>query len=165
MKIHIIGGSGAGKSYLAGVLGEKLSAPVCALDTLFWEPGGFSVKREPAVRDAMLREVLAGDGWIIEGVQYAWLGESFAAADVIVLLETSPVLCRFRIVRRFARRKLTGTARQNENLRSLRALLRWTRKFYRVNLPEIRELLAPYREKVTVLRTKREVRSFLNGQE
>ena len=85
-------------------------------------------------------------------------------ADVICLLTTPPLLCRLRIVRRFFDRKWKKTGRKNETLRSLLKLLVWTRKFYRVNLPQIRAGLEPYRGKVVELKTKREIYSWLEKQ-
>lgn len=37
MKIHIIGGSGTGKTYLAKKLSEKFNIPHFDLDDLFWD--------------------------------------------------------------------------------------------------------------------------------
>lgn len=112
MKIHIIGPSGAGKTYLAQRLSEKCGIPSYELDDLFWNNEGYSGKRASEIRDAMLAEILQKDNWIIEGVQYAWVGESFAQADVIYLLDPPAWLCRARIVRRFVQRKLCSTARK-----------------------------------------------------
>ena len=109
-----------------------------------------------------------GDTWVddhhtVEDVGIC-LGQAFAQADVICLLTTPPLLCRLRIVRRFFVRKWKKTGRRNETLRSLLKLLVWTRKFYRVNLPQIRAGLEPYRGKVVELKTKREIYSWLEKQ-
>ena len=37
MKIHIIGGSGSGKSYLAKKLAKELYIPYYDLDNIFWD--------------------------------------------------------------------------------------------------------------------------------
>ncbi len=60
MKIHIIGGSGSGKTYLARLLSNKYTIPVTSLDDLFWDnsAGHFNTKRAPEERDAMLSYVL-----------------------------------------------------------------------------------------------------------
>lgn len=163
MKIHIIGPSGSGKTYLSKQLAEKYQIPAYALDDLFWDNsrGSFNTKREPAVRDAMLDEILQTDSWIIEGVQYAWVTPCFAQADVIYLLETPALLCRFRIVRRFIKRKLNKTGRKNETLKSLCELLTWTKKFYKVNLPAIKNELQKYSDKVIVLTGKKDIQKNL----
>jgi adenylate kinase family enzyme len=147
MKIHIIGASGAGKTYLAHRLAERYGIPAYALDDLFWDnaAGRFNVKRHPAQRDELLNRIVRQEDWILEGVQYAWLEERFRRSDVTYLLETPPLLCRVRIVRRFLWRVRKG---KQESLKSLIDLLKWTRTFYRVNLPEIETLLGQYSEKV-----------------
>lgn len=166
MKIHIIGASGSGKTFLAKQLSERLGIPAWELDELFWDnsAGSYNSKRSPDERGRMLEEILECDDWILEGVQHSWLGQAFAQADVICLLTTPPLLCRLRIVRRFFDRKWKKTGRKNETLRSLLKLLVWTRKFYRVNLPQIRAGLEPYRGKVVELKTKREIYSWLEKQ-
>ena len=162
MKIHIIGASGSGKTFLAKQLSERLGIPAWELDELFWDNSAGSYNSNE--RGRMLEEILECDDWILEGVQHSWLGQAFAQADVICLLTTPPLLCRLRIVRRFFVRKWKKTGRRNETLRSLLKLLVWTRKFYRVNLPQIRAGLEPYRGKVVELKTKREIYSWLEKQ-
>ena len=57
-------------------------------------------------------------------------------------------LCKRRSIRRFIRRKLGRETGKKETIRDLAALLRWTDKFQKKNLPAIRELLATYPDKV-----------------
>ena len=163
MKIHIIGPSGSGKTYLSQKLSEKTGIPCTSLDELFWDNSSAvsNTTRDPRERDRMLRSATQQDNWIIEGVQHAWVGSSFEKADTIYLLEPPALLCRIRIVRRFAKRKLTGKSRKNETFRSLLDLLRWTKKFYRVNLPEIHEKLQPYQNKVIRIKNKEELRQVM----
>ncbi len=90
-RIHIIGGSGSGKSYIAAKLARHLGVPSHDLDELFWDQaaGGYGFRTDPAKRDKQLKEIVAQDGWIIEGVYYQWLTPSFEAADVIIALTPS----------------------------------------------------------------------------
>ena len=163
MRIHIIGPSGSGKTYLSQKLSEKTGIPCTSLDELFWDNSSAvsNTKRDPRERDQMLRSAMQQDNWIIEGVQHAWVGSSFEKADTIYLLEPPALLCRIRIIRRFVKRKYTGTSRENETFRSLLDLLGWTKKFYRVNLPEIHEKLQPYQSKVIRITNKRELRQVM----
>ncbi len=57
-------------------------------------------------------------------------------------------------------RKLSHHARKNENVRSLISLLKWTKKFYRVNLPEIKAELEPYSGKTVSLIRRRDFDTF-----
>lgn len=160
MKIHIIGPSGSGKSYLARKLSRQYSVPAWSLDDLFWDNNGYSGKRAPEERDAMLEKILCKEQWIIEGVQHSWVGRAFEEADVIVLLEPPALLCRIRIIRRFIHRKISHHARKNEDIKSLTSLLKWTKKFYKVNLPEIKAELEPYSGKTVCLTRKRDIDTF-----
>ena len=149
MKIHIIGGPGSGKTFLADRLSRQLEIPHYDLDDLQWDNAAcYVTKRDPQERDALLRQILQQEDWIIEGVYHKWCGQCFADADRIYLLEVHRYRYRTRILRRFFRRKLGLEKGKKESLRSLAALLRWADKYQNVQLPEIRKLLAPYSFKV-----------------
>ncbi len=70
MKIHIIGRSGSGKSFLAEKLSKELGIPHFDLDELQWDNNldSYNVKRDPVERDRLLCDVLNNNNWIIEGV-------------------------------------------------------------------------------------------------
>jgi len=108
MKIHIIGGSGSGKTYLADKLSKEHNIPHFDLDDLQWDnkAESYGIKRNPDERQAMLLEILNKEDWIIEGVYYKWCRQCFADADKIYLLEVPRRTYRHRIIRRFIRRKL-----------------------------------------------------------
>ncbi|MBQ7474194.1 MAG: DNA topology modulation protein FlaR [Oscillospiraceae bacterium] len=153
MKKHIIGGSGSGKSTLAEKFSREYAVPHYDLDDLQWNAADtYGKKRDAAERDALLDAILQHDDWIIEGVYYTWCTRCFEEADRIYLLSTPVSLCKCRIIRRFIRRKLGREAGKKETLRDLTALLRWTDKYQRENLPAIRKLLAAYPDKVVELR-------------
>ena len=73
MKIHIIGGSGSGKTYLAEKLSREYGIPHFDLDELQWDAAAdaYGKKRNAAERDALLQNILKEDDWIIEGVYYS----------------------------------------------------------------------------------------------
>lgn len=76
MKIHIIGCSGSGKTYLANALSKKYSISHFDLDDIQWDNNAkeYGKKRTLDERKALLQEILYNnDEWIIEGVYYAWL--------------------------------------------------------------------------------------------
>ena len=150
MRIHIIGPSGSGKSYLAERLAEKNSLPHYDLDDLQWDNAAndYGTKRQAQERAALLDQILQREDWIIEGVYYAWCGQCFADADRIYVLEVPRYQYRTRIIRRFIRRKLGLEQGKQESLKSLAALLRWADKYQKVNLPEIRKIMASYASKV-----------------
>lgn len=150
MKIHIIGGPGSGKTFLAEKLSKELGISHFDLDDLQWDnkSASYGVKRSPDERDRLLNNVLSHNDWIIEGVYYAWCQQCFADADRIYVLNVPRYKYRYRIIRRFVRRKLSLEKGKKENLKSLRELLKWADKYQRANLVEIRKLLIPYSDKV-----------------
>ena len=150
MKIHIIGGPGSGKTFLAQKLSAQLGIPHYDLDALQWDNTAlnYGTKRDAQERDALLREILQKEDWIIEGVYYAWCGQCFQDADRIYLLSVPRYQYRYRIIRRFVRRKLGIEAGKKETLKSLFALLKWADKFRRTNLVEIRTILQDSPDKV-----------------
>lgn len=162
MKIHIVGGSGTGKSYFADALSRKYSIAHYDLDNLQWDNSlaGYGVKAPCDQRDAQLQQILKQDNWIIEGVYYAWVLDSFEKADRIYLLVIPNYICKLRILRRFVRRKLGIEQGKKETCKSLLALLRWTDQYQNVNLKKTQEILRQYPEKVTYIRKAKEIRAL-----
>lgn len=104
MKIHIIGGSGSGKTYLAKALSAKYGIPRHDLDDLQWDNArGYGSKRPREERRQLLDEILKEPDWIIEGVYYTWCRQCFEDADRIYLLSVPRYKYRCRILRRFVR--------------------------------------------------------------
>ena len=151
MKIHIIGGPGSGKTFLAEKLSKELGIPHYDLDELQWDNHAdtYGVKRDPEERERLLRDLLKQNDWIIEGVYYAWCQQCFVDADRIYLLRVPRYKYRYRIIRRFLRRKLGLEQGKKESLKSVSQLLKWADKYQTENLVEIQKRLLPFAEKVT----------------
>lgn len=97
-RILIVGNSGAGKSRLARLLGERLRLPVIHLDVLFWKPGWVESERDDfRVRVA---EALAGDAWICDGNFSGSWDLRMPRADTIVWLAPPRLVCLWRAVTR-----------------------------------------------------------------
>jgi adenylate kinase family enzyme len=144
MKIHLIGGSGSGKTTIAARLSARFELPVLDLDILFWNqkaPIPYATKATPEERDLALDTFITQPNWIVEGVYYSWLLTSFRQADHILVLTTPLWLRQIRIVRRFLRRKLELPARNKESLRSLRLLLAYNHAYDRKHLAQAVALL------------------------
>ena len=164
MKIHIIGVSGSGKTYLARLLSQKYNIPHYDLDDVFWDnsSNGYNKKNPHEKREALLKDILRNDDWIIEGVYYSWVAEAFSKADSIILLDLPKSVYKFRIILRFFRKKL-GVERQGkkETVKALLSLLKWTDKFQKVNLPNIYTLLEKHKDKTIVLSSAKEVNDYI----
>jgi adenylate kinase family enzyme len=99
-RMVIIGRGAAGKSALAGRLGEITGLPVIELDKVFWRPGLVATPRDQWV--VVQKGLVAGDGWFMDGD----LGPNdvvevrLRAADTIIFLDFSLVRCVWRAIGR-----------------------------------------------------------------
>ena len=163
MKIHIIGCSGSGKSYLATALSKKYNIPHFDLDDIQWDNNaqGYGVKMPVEKRNALLQEILANDEWIIEGVYYAWVQQSFEEADKIYVLDMPKYLYISRIIIRSIKRKLGIQKGKKETLKSVYNLLRWTETFQNNNLKEIKSILDKHNSKVIWITNKKDIQKII----
>ena len=154
MKIHIIGCSGSGKTYLANALSKKYNISHFDLDDIQWDNNAkeYGKKRTLDERKALLQEILYNnDEWIVEGVYYAWVRQSFDEADKIYVLDMPGYLYKSRIIMRSIKRKLVYN------------LLKWTETFQDKNLKEIRSILDRYDDKVIWLSRKKDVEKIIKA--
>ncbi|MBQ3602290.1 MAG: DNA topology modulation protein FlaR [Clostridia bacterium] len=165
MKIHIIGCSGSGKTYLAKGLSRKYKIPCFDLDDIQWynSADSYGVKMPVEKRNALLEQILQNDSWIIEGVYYSWVGQSFEDADKIFVLDMPQYLYKSRILFRSVKRKLGFAKGKKETLKSVIALIKWTDTFQNKNLKEIKAILNKYNEKVVWLYNKKDVNEIINN--
>ena len=105
----------------------------------------------------MLNDILQQPDWIIDGVYYAWVQKSFEDADVIYVLDIPKWLYRFRIIKRFIKRKIGLESGKKETFKSVCDLLEWTNTFQNTNMNEIIRILEPHKEKVVYIKKKDEI--------
>ena len=165
VKIHIIGCSGSGKTYLANALAKKYNIPHFDLDDIQWDNNaeGYGTKRPLEERNALLQEILNNNEWVIEGVYYAWVQQSFDEADKIYVLDMPRYLYKSRIIIRSIKRKLGIQQGKRETLKSVYNLLKWTETFQNKNLKEIKTILEKYENKVIWLSSKNDVREIIKA--
>lgn len=149
-RIHIIGGPGSGKTYLARRLSELYGIPCYDLDDIFWDKSSdtYGQRNAPRVRDQLLRNILKEPEWVLEGVYYAWLEEAFLHAEMIVVLRPSVLTRDLRICRRFAERKLGLVKSKRETFSDFIALLKYNHMYDAVNLVNFLTVVEPYQEKL-----------------
>ena len=163
MKIHIIGCSGSGKTYLAKALSKKYNTPHFDLDDIQWDnnAGGYGVKMPVEKRTELLNNILENEDWIIEGVYYAWVGKCFEDADKIYVLDIPKRVYTYRIVKRAIKRKLGHEKKKKEALKSVYHLLKWTNTFQSKSMIEIKKILSAYPEKTVWLHSSKDVQKWL----
>jgi len=148
-KVHIIGAPGSGKTYLSKKLSKQLNAPLLELDQIHWDNNAdtYNTKAPEHERDANLLKFTEQDSWVIEGIYYKWVDNSFKSADAIIILNIPNYLRNFRIIKRFILSKV-GIGQCNEmSIKDLKALITWGNSFTKNNLPEIIAKTEPYKSK------------------
>lgn len=164
-RIAIVGPGGSGKSRLARELSEATNIGVVHLDNLFWRPGW--VETPPVEWEAIQRRKLAGDSWIVEGLQdgtaHLWLD----AADTIVFLDASLLSCIWRVTRRrlvsHAGPDVPAGSEPAPFYRALVKFLRYLWRYRRTTRAEVLADLARRREgpRIVVLRGSGDVQEFV----
>ncbi len=89
MKLLLFGASGSGVSTLGGQLAQTLNFPFLDCDDYYWEKSKvpFTIKRDPVIRNAMLKADMAKHtDWIIGGSLVSWGEEWLSAFDLSVFL-------------------------------------------------------------------------------
>ena len=159
-KIHIIGGPGSGKTYLAKKMADLLNCTHIDLDNLFWDNDreSYNNQKPASQRDKELKEILKQSSWVIEGVYGGWPKPSFKQADIILILEPDTSLRQFRITKRFIQRKigLTNSVKK-ESWKNFKGLFKWSKNYTEKNLLGIKKELKPYINKVRIIRENRPV--------
>ena len=78
-RIAVVGGSGSGKTYVAGQLAERLGIPFVCNDSIIWRPNWTETPRDR--RPQLFAEALAGDAFAFDGN----FGSMKDAEDSIIL--------------------------------------------------------------------------------
>lgn len=97
-KIAIVGSPGAGKTTLANALHQELHIKVYHLDRLFWKADWQSI--DGPTRVDTMQDIVREEQWIIEGTYIRSSEPRLNAADTIIFLDTHPLKCLWRIIKR-----------------------------------------------------------------
>ena len=158
-KIHIIGSVGSGKTTLAKSLSTRYNLPHHELDNVVWQRTHTGdIRRSEEERNEYLQSIIKADSWIIEGVHYGWVAESFGKADMIIFLDISYGKRKYRIIKRFILQKL-GLEKANyaPTFKIFRKMFIWNRYFEEKCRQEILTILGVHQNKLCIVRDSREL--------
>ena len=159
MKIAVMGYVGSGKSVLARNLAKKLGIPKLELDDIAFDLNWKAVDRLKILPD--IQAFMEQDSWIIDGNYDDLLQEQrLEMADHIIFVILPRFQCLLRALRRTKERKAAGY--QNDiNPWFIRFLLFDCRNSERRK--SYNAILNRYRNKCLILKTQREISSFLSS--
>ena len=127
MRTVIIGNSGSGKTWLAKRLGERANVPIVHLDELFWQPGGFDLKRSESEIAGLIETMARGESWIVEGVFGDLAARFLSEASGLVWLDLPWPVCKRRLEARGSESKAHMKREQSEG--GLRKLIEWAAEY------------------------------------
>lgn len=166
MKIAVIGYSGAGKSTLARALGERYGIPVLHFDRVHWAPGWQERDKEEAHQ--LVHEFMEQPEWVIDGNYTKFEYERrMAEADEIIFLDFPCLACFFRVWKRYfqnwgkTRADMGEGCPEKMDIEFMRWLLWKGRRAQKEKW--LASGLEKYLDKVTVLRSQKEIDNYLEG--
>lgn len=167
MKIIIIGNSGSGKTCLANKLSSIYSMPIIHFDEIFWEPGGFDIKRESNEVLSLINESRKMSSWVAEGV-FGKIAEHYVEnTDTFIWLDISLEICIKRLEIRGSESKKHMNRQQSEQ--GLKELIDWASLYHdRKNMNSYsghRKLFSAFLKKKFRLCNENDVSEFLKTQQ
>jgi adenylate kinase family enzyme len=105
-RVLVIGPGGAGKTTIARSIAQRTGLPLVHLDAFYWHAGWRATPNSEW--DRIVAEMVARDGWIIDGNYGRTLPIRLAACDTVVFLDRSRSVCLWRLVRRRLQYALRG---------------------------------------------------------
>jgi len=167
MKIYIVGSVSSGKSTLAKKLSAIFKIPYQPLDELVHisdksNPWG-NRKRPVEERDNLFYSIMQQQSWIIEDTGRPCFEVGLKKADTIILLEISPKLRNYRIVKRWIKQRL-GIEKciYNPRYQMLKCMLQWS-KDYDEGKDNLKDRISLYKEKVIILKNNKDINVFIEG--
>jgi adenylate kinase family enzyme len=122
LRVSIVGPWGSGKSTLGPRLASSLGVPYVELDAIFHLPNW----THPPTDEfrASMREIVASDGWVIDGNHSTVRDLVWERADTVVWLDLPRSVAMRRVITRTLRRMITRERLWNGNRERLTDLFR-----------------------------------------
>lgn len=124
VKVHVLGGSGSGKTTFAQAVASQFHVPHYDLDVLGQRNG-----TNDAAWMADIDHIVQQPGWVAEGIYIILTDLLLEHADYVVLLDVPWPTAAWRILRRHITNSLRGT-NQYPGWKPLVNLLRYARSYY-----------------------------------
>ena len=136
MKILITGNSGCGKSTQAKKIAKLLNYRVIHLDDIVWDNGK---KRDGALRKEILSSYLnTEENQVFEGSSHSeWMHELYATVDVVILLKPPIFLSKYRIIKRYVKKKLHLEKGHKETIQYVKKLFKIFDEYEKTVIPGI----------------------------
>jgi adenylate kinase family enzyme len=161
-RVLVIGSPGAGKSTFARLLAERTGLPLIHLDAEYHLPGW--TEPEVAEWQARLKQLVAGDSWIIDGNYGGSMEYRLTRTDTAILLDYPTWLCLWRLLKRIV--TLRGTVRPDAPPgcpeRFDWAFLLYVAAFRTRKIPALELRLAAFPGTVVRFRRPADARAFLD---
>jgi len=159
-KILIVGDACRGKSTLASKLSSKFGIPHHSTDDFLYEIK-FTKYRDPKEAVDEISKIFQNEKWIVEGTTKKLYKFGLESSDMIIHLKHKNIATQWLYL---IRRSLS---RNDETLRGLLKLMRHVlyKKYhigYRKGKPTPTEIVEPYKHKVVVLSSFREIDDFVD---
>ena len=97
-RILILGPSGSGKTTFSIRLGTILGIDRIHLDACFWKPGWTSTSQ--LQWRATVASLIQNEAWIMDGLYESTLDLRIPAADALIVIERSRLVCLWRVLKR-----------------------------------------------------------------
>ena len=162
MKIHICGIYGSGKSTLARILSKEFGIKSYALDDIKYKIK-YSKIRPVEERIKKLQEICNLPEWITEGTWSNYAEDAFKKADIIIFMNTSKILCIYRILNRHIFRAKRKNDTLFEALKLVRAVYKYHFTKNPVSLHTHKKITKKYNKRCLVLRKKSEIPGIIKN--
>ncbi|MDP3882213.1 MAG: hypothetical protein Q8Q31_05040 [Nanoarchaeota archaeon] len=160
MRIHICGIYGSGKSTFAKELSNVIKIPYYSLDDIKYAVK-FTKIRPVEERIKKVKQICSKKNWITEGTWSNFAEEAFKKADLIILINTSRIICSYRIIKRHILRSKHENDTLSEALKLVKEVYKYHSTRQPVSLRAHTDLIAKYKKKHLVISKKSHVHKAL----
>lgn len=111
-----------------------------------------------------LHHIVASKQWIIEGVHYTWVNESFNGADLIIFLDIHYLKRIWFIIKRYVLQKAKiEKANYAPTFSIFITMFQWNADFEKQSKPEILHILrTSYNDKLIIVKKREEIEHFIS---